>query len=386
METITAIALLSRTVAFLLLAVLGVRASTTTGETIEGDLVGFGKQTILLDVAGTEQEYRFENLTKVVPLEREEKTGPSMRVTLLSGSKIAVQDLSLANDELTAEPRRQRPLSIPLREVKSVRFRAASPATDAGWLGLLENEDRRDQLAIRRDGNRIDPAPVVVQSIGDGKVGFEIEGQSAAAPISRLEGVVFGGNRKVTEDAEIQIVDIYGSRWLVQSIEPGDAETLQLKLTDTIKHSLPAKHLESMSWSAGLLMLAAEEPAKSEYKPLIETKLNPETLAKWMGPRADQESSLTMAGGSSIEYRVEGGFRTLAGSVRRDPRVAKAGQVEVAISLDDREVWKEKLADSSAKGFEILLNNARRLRIDVLSGDDGDVGDIVRIVRPRLLK
>lgn len=387
MEAVIAVALLARTLALVLVAALGVRVSTTTGDSVEGELAGIGDSSLVIEVDGQQREFKFDSLASVVPVERDENaTGPAMRVTLLSGSKVAAQDLSLADEVLRIEPRRQPPLSVPLVDIKSIRFRAASPVTDAQWLGLLENEDRRDQLAIRRAGNQIDPAPVVIESIADGNVGFRIEGETAAAPIDRLEGVVLGGNREVAEDAEIQIVDIYGSKWLAKAIEPGDGETLRLMLSDSITHSLPAEHLYSMSWTAGLVMLAAQEPAKSSYAPYIETKLDADSLARWFGPKSDGQTDLTMVGGSLIEYRVEGDFATLAGSVRRDDRVSKAGYVAVAISLDGRQVWKQELNDSGTKGFEIALDNARRLRIEIFSGDDGDVGDTVRVVRPRLLK
>lgn len=387
LQTIIGIAFLARTLTLVLVAALSVRVSTTTGESVDGELQGIGDSSVLVTIDGQQQEFKFENLATVVPLDRDDSaTGPPMRVTLLSGSKIAAQDLSLADEVLSIEPRRQRAVTVPLREVKSIRFRAASPATDPQWLGLLENKDRRDQLAIRRQGNQIDPAPVLIESIADGNVGFSIEGETAAAPIGRLEGVVLGGNRQVVEDAEIQIVDIYGSKWLAKAIEPGDGETLKLKLSESITHQLPTKHLYSMSWTAGLVMLAAQEPARSTYQPYVETRLATESLAKWFGPKPEGQTDLTMVGGALIEYRVAGDFATLAGSVRRDERVAKAGYVAVQISLDDREVWKEELVGSDAKGFEIALDKARRLRIEVLSGDDGDVGDTVRIVRPRLLK
>ncbi len=281
--------------------------STTTGDSFDGDLQRVGESSVLVEVDGQQREFSFDELVAVVPLERDENaTGPPMRVALLNGSRIAAQDLSLADEVLRIEPRRQNVVTVPLREVKSIRFRPASPATDAQWLGLLENEDRRDQLAIRREGNQIDPAPVIIQSIAAGKVGFSIEGESGVAPLDRLEGVVLGGNRQVSEDAPIQILDIYGSKWLVSGIEPSDGKTLKLKLSDSITHELPTKQLYSMSWSAGLVMLATQEPARSEYKPYLEIGLDAASLQKWFGPKSNDQTDLTMVGGSLIEYRVEG--------------------------------------------------------------------------------
>lgn len=390
METALGIAFLGRTLAVLAMAVLGVQVTKTSGDPIDGDLRGVGTSAIVVEVDGLEQEIAFEELVSVVPVDRvNDATGPPMRVTLLGGSLIAAQDIVLADEQLRIEPRRQQPLTVPLKEVKSIRFRAASPLTDAQWLGLLENEDRRDLLAIRREGNQLDPAPVVVESVSGGpesKVGFSIGDKSGAAPIARLEGIVLGGNRQVTENADIQVVDIYGSKWLVQSIELSADSKLRLKLSDSIIHDLPVGQLHSMSWRSGLVMLAALDPVQTYYQPYVETNLDDALLAKWFGPATDRPPDLLMVGGSAIEYRIDSGFATLAGSVRRDQRVAKAGDVSIVISLDGQAVWEESLADSEPRGFELPLKGARRLRIEVKSGDDGDVGDTVRVLRPRLLK
>ncbi len=93
-----------------------------------------------------------------------------------------------------------------------------------------------------------------------------------------------------------------------------------------------------------------------------------------------------MVGGSSIEYRIEPGHRILTGSVRRSQNVAKAGEVIVKIELDGKSVWQETLLDAEPRGFELPVEESRRLAIKVDSGKDGDLGDSVRISRPRLLK
>jgi hypothetical protein len=389
LETALGIAVLARMVAVLAVAVLGVRVTKTSGDPIDGDLQSVGKSALVVEVDGSEQEIAFEDLVSVVPIDRvEDVTGPPMRVTLLSGSRIAAQDMVLADEQLRIEPRRQQPLTVPLKEVKSIRFRAAAAVTDPQWLGLLENEDRRDLLAIRREGNQIDPAPVVVESISGGpesKVGFSIGGESGAAPIERLEGIVLGGNRQVIEEADIQVADIYGSKWSVQSVALSGEGKLRLNLSDSITHEVPLEQLDSLSWKSGLVMLASIDPAETFYQPYVKTNLDDSVLAKWHGPAA-APPDLLMVGGSAIEYRIDPGFATVAGSVRRDQQVAKAGNVSIVITLDGQAVWDESLTDSEARGFEIPLKGARRLRIDVKSGDDGDVGDTVRVLRPRLLK
>ncbi len=67
-------------------------------------------------------------------------------------------------------------------------------------------------------------------------------------------------------------------------------------------------------------------------------------------------------------------------------KVAKASSVTVRIELDGKTVWEQTLLDAAPRGFELPLDGARRLAIRVETDGDGELGDTVRIARPRLLK
>lgn len=373
--------------ASLIVAVLPIELSTNSGESISGDFSGVGQSTLRVDRDGEIQDLAFGDLLSLKPTEVNDATGPSKRVTLAGGSKIAAQDISLEDDTLTVEPRRQNELRIPASEVKSIRFRAASPALDPQWLGLLEKETRGDVLAIRRGGDRLDPAEGVIESVKEGKVGFRLDGDTLQAPIERLEGVIFGGTRESEQPAEIQVVDIYGSRWSAVAMLPsGPEQPLRLKLSDSVTHEIPLQHIESIRWSGGLTMIATQEPAATSYQSYLAPSVDETLLSDWFGPRPSGKSDLLMQGDSFVEYRIDEGFHVLAGSVRRDESVVKSGKVVVRIKMDGKTVWDEQLTDSDPRGFELSLESARRFRIEVDTAQDGDVGDTVRILRPRLLK
>ena len=93
-----------------------------------------------------------------------------------------------------------------------------------------------------------------------------------------------------------------------------------------------------------------------------------------------------MFGGSSVSYRVEPGFGKLLGSVRRDTEADRGGKLAVRVTLDDRVVWEQTLTDRTPRGFEIELGDAARVRFEVSGGGDGEVGDVVRFLRPRFVK
>jgi hypothetical protein len=373
--------------AALLLAVLPVSAKTNSGETIEGNLVGFSSNEVRIEASGQVREIPFDDLTTLSPTSVNDRSGPMIRVTLVNGSKIAAQEISLSNNELMIEPRRQQPLRVPVKQVKAVRFRAASTATDAKWLGIVGQESRGDTLVIRRGQDRLDPQSGVIEAIADGKVVFDLDGDKVNAPIDRLEGIVFGGTDVVSENSEIRVIDVFGSQWMVAAIQPSNAEEpLTIRLSDRLTHPVPLDHIESIRWSGGLVLLAAQPPASSSVNPYFQTALDKGLIEKFFAPKATSDGDLLTAGGSSIEYRIDPGYQTLSGTAQRLASIRDGSKLNVQITLDGQTVWEQELVDAQPRGFELPVGDARRLAIIVNNGDDGDLGDTVRIVRPRLTK
>jgi hypothetical protein len=381
-----AFAVVLRSLGVLVVAVVPLRATLTDGKSVEGDFAGVAESKLQLNVDDETQSLAFDELQSVERLEPDEDaTGPTYRVTLAGGSKVAAQDVFVVAENLLIEPRRQAKLSVPLKEVLSIRFRAPAPATDPQWLGLLEQKARGDLLAIRRANDQLDPVPGVIESIAGGVVKFAMDGDTIDAPITKLEGIVLGRTATPSKTT-MQVTDHYGSRFSVAKLLPSKAdEPLKLQLSDSVTHSVPVEHLSAIFFSGGMQMLAAVEPAQVDYEGYVQTKLSADLQSTWFAPQADGDD-LVINGEGMIEYRVEDQFTNLAGAVRRDPSVDKAGDVTVEIFVDDQSVWKEVLTDAQPKGFEVPVDGARRVRFKTDVAADGDLGDKVRITRPRLLK
>ena len=380
--------LLLKTVCVFVLSVLPVSVKTNDGKVLEGDLDGFTRSSLLLSQNGEIVEYPFDDLLSLRPVDAGEETPPTFgRVILVGGSSVFTQDLALIDNHLLIELRRQNRLRVPIKQVKAIRFRAASVATDAQWLGILDGQSRGDTLVIRRPGNRLDPQQGVVESIENAAVAFDLDGTKINAPIDRLEGVIFAGTQAIVENADIRVTDVYGSNWSIVSIEPsrGD-QPLQMRLSNSVLHELPLHDIDSIRWSGGFSLLADEKPARTSFQPYFQTKVGADLLADFFAPNPDGDGDLRVYGGSSIEYRIEPGFHMFAGTVRRDRNVTQAGEVTVRIELDDKKVWEEQLRDAEPRGFELDVQQSRRLTIRVDSRDDGELGDTVRFSRPRLLK
>jgi len=372
-----------------LVGVLPVHVTKNSGELIEGELLEIRDSTLVVQQGSgsTTVELAFDELLTLVPTKVEETIGPTQRVTLTDGTIIAAQDFSLRDEVLTVEPRRQTPIPLPVKQVRSIRFRVASPLTDPQWLGLLDRPQRGDLLVIRREGDRLDPTEGMVEAIADAKVAFNLDGTVVDAPINRLEGVVFGGASSPARSAAIQVTDRFGSRWLATSISTSqDGTSLKMQLGESLSHTVPLAQLESIRWSGGLTLLATQNPATSSYTPYLQSAIDNKLLESWFGPASDGDADLVMIADSHVEFRLDDDFRTFAGGVSRDDVVTQASQSVVRILFDAQEVWSERLVGAETLGFELPVQGAKRLRIEVKHGDDGDLGDRVRILRPRMLK
>jgi RNase P/RNase MRP subunit p29 len=371
----------------LVLAVLPVTVQTDSGGAIEGNLVAITASDLRIERSSGEAVVPLEDVLSLRPAKIEDATGPVIRVTLAGGSRIAAQGVTTNGNDLVIEPRRQKELRVPIREAKAIRFRAGAAATDPQWLGALEREGAGDTLVIRRPDNQLDPQRGIVDSITATEVVFDLDGDKVNAPIDRLEGVIFGSVATNSTNPSIQITDIYGSQWLVAELEPSSGDQpLQMRLSDNLLHELPLHQIESILWSTGSASLATMLPAAGSFEPYIQTKLDPQLAQAFFQAAPHNESDLRMFGGSAVEYRIDPGYQVLAGTVARDPDLTRVSRVTVRIDLDGEKAWEQELTGSEPLGFELPLNESRRLAISVHSGPDGDLGDSVRMIRLRLLK
>ncbi len=369
------------------LAIFPVVVETSDGEKIRGDFKGITTNTLLIEANGSVQELPFDKLASMQRTEFTPKVSPATQATLTNGSRIYAGQPKFDGKKVQIEPRRQPPLQIPVKEVRTIRFRKASADTDALWLGLTNVENNRDVLVIRRPGNRLDPQNGIILSIDDTTVKFDLDGTEINAPINQLEGVIFGGNSDVDETPPIRITDIYGSSWALTGNQPSkDDKPIEIQLDETLQHAIPIEQIARIDWTSGIRMLAAEKATASKFTSYIGTNVDPSLLNRFFGPKLEAKTDLVLNGGGMTEYRLPPQFKKLAGAVQRDHKSGVTGKVTVNIKFDDKVVWSESMEDAEPRGFELDTNGARRVVLEVTLGGDGDVGDTIRFLRPRLLK
>lgn len=386
-------------------------ATLNTTETFRGEWTAVLDDGIELKRGGITSTLATADLMSLTHTLAKPQMAPSMVVLLTSGSQLNVNAVRTDQDDLVIEPSRQASLRVPIKQVRSIRFRRPTASTDPVWLGMIQNTTRGDRMVIRRSGNKLDSAEGIINGISDAKVRFDLDGDEIAAPTKRLEGVIFGGTNQEPESPDILITDVYGSTWAAEKLipsqlaGPASSASLQIQLAGNITHRIPIDLVRDIRWSGGLVMLAMTKPADLSLKTEFAIAWDDDLHRDWFGPRpasgpseADSVSAgskstvapagndLILHGGTAVEYRVEKDFRLFSGSVRRSETVKNASSVTVRIAMDGKVVWENSLPNADPLGFELELSDARRVRIEVDGGDDGDLGTIVRMVRPRLVQ
>lgn len=360
---------------------------TVNGETIVGQWAGVTGSSIQIRSGDEVRVIEMDQAVSMAPInDADPPEPPRMQATLVNGSVIAIQDMSLDGSTVRIEPRRQDALPIPIKQIRSIRFRKGSPASDPQWIGLTEKETRRDLMVIRRSNDQLDPVEGVVVGLDANTMRFELDGDPIDAPLEKLEGVIFQTNATGSDAILVKVEDIYGSVFFADRLIDSEEENvLKFTLPGPVRHTVPMDHIRKLSWSSGRILLASQSPAESKMRLPIRLNLNSDLVKDWFAPAAEGDDLVASAGGRA-EYRIESGFQTLVGSVRREGDAIDSGNVEVKISLDEDVVWRQIISGPESKGFEISVGDAKRVRLEVLPTSDGEVGDVIRFMKPRLLK
>ncbi len=379
---------MSLLIAILFATVVEVRVTTVDGVARDAALLAVTETGIEIESSGVKQRLEMDELLTVTRFNPPPSSSPAMRVELSSGSRIAISELTTNNANATLITRNQAPLTLPLKQIRWIRFRPASPGVDPQWLGMIDKPRTSDVLVIRRSGNSLDEVQGIVKSITDKVVTVDLDGDDLLAPIEKLEGVLFATPATPDEPEPIIVDDLSGSSWRVVGIKPSAATAILLDLGNGLQHELPLDQLRRIETTGSVQFLAMETPAESSYAAVTGLGLNADLANRWFGAQSDASRDLVMQADSRMEYRVDEQFNTLLGSAQFDSSVTAGGKCLLRILLDEKVAWEQTfdVEDPAPRGYELPLEKARRVRIEVQSAGDGDLGDTLRIRQPRLVK
>ena len=376
---------------WLLAGGLSVNVTPLDGAPYQAQLMGANEGQLNLLVDGANRQVALSDLQSVERSEASDKVSPAIRVTLRDGSQLPVDEVLLADDQATLKLRRQGTLTVPIRQLSVIRFRAPAAQVDAQWTKMVSAFKADDQLVIRRGTDTLDAAGGVIKGITAEHVLFELGGSPIEAPLGRLEGVVFGGGEAGgSASGKLRVKDIYGAVWNASELSEGPTEgVLTLTTTAGLQHELRIDLLQSIELSNSIVFLTSVEPLEQTFKPFIAVPeaVSSEQTRTWLGARTDENRSLIVPSQSTLTYRIEPGFERFLASVQIDPSVTLGGRCDVRVLLNGEASWEKTLQiGEPSQTIELPIGDASRLTLEVDYGGDGDIGDIVHIREPRLVK
>jgi hypothetical protein len=374
--------------AMLLAAVIQVRVTTVDGVTNDVDLLGVNAVGLEIESGGQTKTVAFDNLLSMTRTTSASIAPPVMRAELSNGSRIAISGVTSDGETAILNLREQQPLSIPIKQVRWLRFRSSSATVDPQWLGMIDKARTTDVLVVRRAGDALDEVEGIVKSITAKVVTVDLDGEDLPAPLEKLEGVLFANATAVAPAGKILVEDTVGSRWQARSLSPGANNAILLELGGGVTHEIPLAQLRKIEATGSVQYLASESPAESSFVAVSKVGLGDALASQWFEAKSDNGRDLVMHADSFVEYRLDETFSTIAGTVQFDPTVTAGGTCSLKILLDGKAVWDQTfdVKDPSPKGYELPIGAAKRVRFDVKSAGDGDLGDTLRLRQPRLVK
>lgn len=342
-----------------------VAITTSGGEAITGELVKIDVDGVELKQGPEDSFLPLDELSQM-SFDHEGQPPLPMRAQLSGGSLVSITGITWADDTVTIAVARQSPLSVPAQQLRWVRFRAGSAATDPAWLGWLEDARRADRLVVRRNDNALDSIDGTVVGIGRDSVQFEMGGNPIDAPLAKLEGVLFSNSTQAPAAPGIRLIDTAGSQWMAQTISMAAGSAgVKLGLAGGIEHEIPIAQVRQIHFAGGILALSEAEVAATKFGP--EPNGGAETavaagLDAWFAPRSE-EGVIAINAPGAITLRIPEGYQKLIVAARRSRDVSQFTALRLDVLVDGEVRWTATLQNRESLGLELPISGARQLTL-----------------------
>ena len=362
-----------------------------------GELVSMDEDSIILRIDGNLESIAIDGVAAIVPVDAVAKQSPDRTVRLRNGSVLRADEVTADQNRLGIKLRRIDNIELPIERAASLRLRRPQPTVDSIWLGYLAEQTAADRLVIRRGGDVLDVVEGVILEMDSESVQFDIDGQTVAAPLNKLEGVIWSSQTNSEKDASgaarWTVQDVYGSKFRSDSVSIDNDEVRVTLAGQTFAMSID--NLRRIGAVGNTVSLQDLRPVQLTVAMSPLSKLAPATVEAFFGPVTGSEptagfgsggpngsgdsSPWTMSVGTTAEYRVTPGMTQLTGSCRRPDKVVATTPITIEVLVDGRSAMRQSIpSDRDATvGFEVDLQSARRVTL-LVDGDASLLGGRVQ--------
>ena len=324
-------------------------------------------------------------------------------VELIDGSLIRGDKYTALAGLATVNTLTGQGLSMRTAAIQSVRFRdyASAPQLADRWRQIAAAKPSGDSLVVRR-GDNLDQLTGVIRDVTDEAVQFESDGDTVQAKRAKLEGLLYYHPASGDLPRRSALVtEVSGTQWSAKSLRKAD-DQLEIVTVAGVAVSLPLAELSRIDFSSGNSQwLDGLEPESVQWRPFIETKLPGGSLSRLFEPRGPSSPGgqpLLLAGQAydrglgirsrtEIVYRLTGDFRQFQALAGIDDRVRPAGNVQLVISGDDKELFAKSITGSDEPlAVAVDITGVKRLKILVDFGEQVDIADCLDLCDARITK
>lgn len=359
------------------------RVELEDGSRVGGVLVKVDAASVLVEADGAE---RLLPIASVRRVERGSPTpspaAPAAQLTLVDGSTLTGDDFSWGGGGAALVGPQGR-IELPIERVRSVAWRQADGG-GAEWLGALPESIESDLVVVRKaDGFEF--VDCAIAAVAADAVSVVLDEEKIPVKRTKVIGLHWLRPAAEAEPAAVT-VDVAGGSLRADRVEwTSDA----LVLDGAIR--IPAAMLERIDYASGrTIQLASLEPERLDVDPYFGGLARIAGLAGFFAPRAVPADREFPTPGLLVRPRTVAVWRLPTGSRRLRTAIAPATKAPhapaiVAISLDDREMFRGPVTAESPAVIDLDLVGSRRLTLTVDFGSPAGSGP-VRLAAPVIEK
>lgn len=412
--------------------------TTSNGTTLAGRLASLNENGLKWESTEGITNYSFDEIEriKLTPQERLSTAAASPTVELVDGSRLHPDILQLEGDYLITQVADLK-LELPRRDVNVVRFALANDDDQLvqQWREFSQEEASADILALRKIEESADGTGIaklvkyegVVLGVDDENVQFRFGETTVPVARSRVFAIRMyqASGRELPEPlCRIQLID--GSQLLVREMRLADRQIL-LTTAGGMNSEIRTESIAEIDFAFGrLVYLDQLEPSTFEWTPFFASTTSRELLAKINHFRRNQafdgrplslirppasidqdtgdefgkqppnageqllifDHGLALRSHSLLVYSLGGRYSRFAALAGIDPQMRPRGHVELVISGDGRELFRDLVSgeDAGPIPIDVEIQGVQRLSIEVRFGEGLDVSDFLHLGRARVIK
>jgi len=374
------------------------------GEQLTGQLVALDDEQAVLETPDGRREVDADTLLGIDvspddPDATDRFARPGVWIELTDGSLIAATKCVVGEQEANIELVGGASPTFPSAAVRAVRFSPPTDAINDAWRTLLDEQHTGDMLVIRR-GDALDYHRGVVETIGEEKVRFNLDGDVLPVPREKLHGVAYLRSAPAPGGEIGTIVTRGGSRWSVRSLRLNGKLQWTTPAGVTVRE--PLARLESIDFSGGKVVYLSDlEPRSIDWRPYMPLDTPLESRRALFRPRWGRpgdgvalrldghefDRGVLMHSRGVLVYLLPEAFQRLQATVGIGDDGRPHGDAVLHIEGDGRQLLELHLRGTDPpQEVDVDLTGVRRLTVTVDYGQGMDIGDQVILAKARLLK